>query len=160
MLRRGFVASLFFFIAFVSALFGQDYLDPSKPIEVRVKDLIGRLTVDEKIRQMGNAVPAIPRLGVASYDYWSEALHGVARQGLATVFPQAVGLGATWDLDSPEDHHGRLHRGARQGQHGFPPVPHLLEPDHQPAPRPALGPRGGGLLRGPVPHRPDGRRLH
>jgi beta-glucosidase len=87
----------FFLFAFVPLLSAQDYLDPSKPIEVRVKDLVGRMTLDEKIRQMGNSVPAIPRLNVAAYDYWSEALHGVARQGLATVFPQADALGSTWD---------------------------------------------------------------
>ncbi len=86
-----------FLLSLVPSLFAQDYLDPSKPIAVRVKDLIGRLTLDEKLRQMGNSVPGIPRLGVPSYNYWSEALHGVARQGLATVFPQADGLASTWD---------------------------------------------------------------
>jgi beta-glucosidase len=73
------------------------YLDPNKPVAERVQDLLGRLTLKEKLSQMGNACPAIPRLGIQAYDYWSEALHGVARNGRATVFPQAIGLGATWD---------------------------------------------------------------
>jgi beta-glucosidase len=57
------------------------------------------MTLDEKVAQMGNAAPAIPRLGVPAYDWWNEALHGVARAGKATVFPQAIGLAATWGTD-------------------------------------------------------------
>ncbi len=66
-------------------------------MEERVKDLVGRMTLEEKISQMVNQAPAIERLGVPEYNWWSEGLHGVARAGLATVFPQAIGLGATWD---------------------------------------------------------------
>lgn len=73
------------------------YLDPSKPIDARVKDLVSRMTLDEKVHQMMNTAPAIPRLGVPAYDWWNEALHGVARSGVATVFPQAIGLAATFD---------------------------------------------------------------
>ena len=62
-----------------------------------MRDLVTRLTVDEKLAQLRNAAPAIPRLGVPAYNYWSEALHGVARNGRATVFPQAIGLAATWN---------------------------------------------------------------
>jgi len=75
------------------------YLDPDRPINERVKDLLSRLTLEEKISQMLNGCAAIPRLGIAAYDYWSEALHGVARNGRATVFPQAIGMAATWDRD-------------------------------------------------------------
>lgn len=75
------------------------YLDPSRPIAERVQDLLSRMTLDEKISQMRNACAAIPRLGITAYDYWSEALHGVARNGRATVFPQAIGMAATWDPD-------------------------------------------------------------
>jgi beta-glucosidase len=75
------------------------YLDPSLPLEQRVNDLVGRMTLDEKVRQMQHTAPAIPRLGVPSYDWWSEALHGVARSGYATVFPQAIGMAATWDFN-------------------------------------------------------------
>ncbi len=75
------------------------YLDTSLDIDTRVNDLVSRMTLDEKISQMRNEAPAIDRLGVPAYNWWSEGLHGVARAGLATVFPQAIGLGATWDED-------------------------------------------------------------
>jgi beta-glucosidase len=73
------------------------YKDPSLPIEKRVDDLVSRMTLEEKVSQMMNAAPAIPRLDIPEYDWWSEALHGVAFSGVATVFPQAIGLGATFD---------------------------------------------------------------
>jgi beta-glucosidase len=69
------------------------------PLEQRVDDLLSRMTLEEKISQMMNGSPAIERLGIPEYNWWGEALHGVARAGLATVFPQAIGLGATWDED-------------------------------------------------------------
>ena len=68
-------------------------------IEERVQDLISRLTLDEKINQMMNGTPEINRLNILPYDYWNEALHGVGRSGVATIFPQAIGLGATFDTD-------------------------------------------------------------
>ena len=55
------------------------------------------MTLEEKVAQMKDVAPAIPRLGVPEYNWWNEALHGVARSGLATVFPQAIGLAATWN---------------------------------------------------------------
>jgi beta-glucosidase len=73
------------------------YRDTSLPIERRVDDLVSRMTLEEKVSQMMNAAPAIPRLGIPEYDWWSEGLHGVAFSGVATVFPQAIGLGATFD---------------------------------------------------------------
>jgi len=73
------------------------FLDTSLSVEQRVDDLVSRMTLEEKISQMMNDAPAIERLGVPRYNWWSEGLHGVARAGLATVFPQAIGLGATWD---------------------------------------------------------------
>ncbi len=81
------------------ALSGQNYLNPDLPPEQRAADLVSRMTLEEKVLQMQNAAPAIPRLGVPAYDWWNEALHGVARAGQATVFPQAIGLAATWDTD-------------------------------------------------------------
>ncbi|MGD0003203.1 MAG: glycoside hydrolase family 3 C-terminal domain-containing protein [Anaerolineaceae bacterium] len=75
------------------------YLDPSRPVAERVEDLLSRLTLEEKISQMVNGCPGIPRLGIPAYDYWNEALHGVARNGRATVFPQAIGMAATWDRE-------------------------------------------------------------
>ena len=73
------------------------YYDESKSTDVRVKDLIAKMTLEEKVFQMMHAAPAIPRLGVPAYNWWNEALHGVARAGNATVFPQAIGLAATFD---------------------------------------------------------------
>ena len=75
------------------------FRNPDLPIEKRVADLVGRLTLDEKVKQMLYNAPAIERLGVPAYNWWGEALHGVARAGKATVFPQAIGLAATWDSD-------------------------------------------------------------
>src|ERR1051325_1491998 len=75
------------------------YLNPSLPTEKRVDDLLSRLTLEEKVSQMMNAAPAIERLGLPQYNWWNEALHGVARAGVATVFPQAIGLAATWNPD-------------------------------------------------------------
>ncbi|HPH46435.1 MAG TPA: glycoside hydrolase family 3 C-terminal domain-containing protein [Chryseolinea sp.] len=75
------------------------FLNTELSIDERVNDLVGRMTLEEKISQMVNDAPAIERLGVPKYNWWSEGLHGVARAGLATVFPQAIGMGATWDQD-------------------------------------------------------------
>jgi len=75
------------------------YLDPSYPIEQRVNDLVSRMTLEEKVSQMQDVAPAIPRLQIPAYNWWNEGLHGVARAGYATVFPQAIGLGATWDTN-------------------------------------------------------------
>lgn len=73
------------------------FRDANLPMEERIKDLIGRLTLEEKVRQMAHSAPAIERLGIPAYNWWNEALHGVARSGNATVFPQAIGLAATFD---------------------------------------------------------------
>lgn len=73
------------------------YQDKSRSFEMRAADLVSRMTLEEKVAQMLNDAPAIPRLGVPKYEWWNEALHGVARAGDATVFPQAIGLAATFD---------------------------------------------------------------
>jgi beta-glucosidase len=75
------------------------YRNPHLSPERRAADLVSRLTLQEKVLQMQNSAPAIPRLNIPAYDWWNEALHGVARAGRATVFPQAIGLGATWDTE-------------------------------------------------------------
>jgi beta-glucosidase len=75
------------------------YQNPSLPIEKRVEDLVSRMTLEEKVSQMMNGAAAIERLGIPEYEWWNEALHGVARAGYATVFPQAIGLAATWNPD-------------------------------------------------------------
>jgi beta-glucosidase len=73
------------------------YLDPSQPVNVRVDDLIKQMTLEEKATQLVNQARAIDRLHVPNYDWWSEALHGVANAGTATVFPEPIGLAATFD---------------------------------------------------------------
>jgi beta-glucosidase len=72
--------------------------DPSLTDEQRAAALVARMTLEEKAAQLGHAAPAIPRLGVPQYNWWNEGLHGVARAGVATVFPQAIGMAATWDV--------------------------------------------------------------
>jgi beta-glucosidase len=73
------------------------YLDTSLSFEQRAADLVKQMTLEEKIGQMMDVAPAIDRLGVAEYNWWNECLHGVARNGLATVFPQAIGMAASFD---------------------------------------------------------------
>ena len=73
------------------------YLDPSLPLATRVKDLVSRMTLEEKVSQMVHPAAAIERLGVPAYNWWNECLHGVGRAGIATVFPQAIGLAASWN---------------------------------------------------------------
>ena len=74
------------------------YMNPDLSPERRAADLVSRMTLEEKVLQMQSTAPAIPRLGVPAYNWWNEALHGVATgRGRATVFPQAIGLAATWD---------------------------------------------------------------
>ena len=73
------------------------YQNESLSFEARAADLVSRMTLEEKANQMKDVAPAIERLGVPAYNWWNEALHGVARSGLATVFPQAIGFAATWD---------------------------------------------------------------
>jgi len=75
------------------------YLDTSHPFAERVKDLIGRMTLEEKVGLMSHPAHGVPRLNIPAYNYWNEALHGIARSGRATVFPQAIGMAATWDKD-------------------------------------------------------------
>ena len=102
------------------------YQDATRPIEERVDDLISRMTLEEKIPQMVHHAPAIERLGIPAYNWWNECLHGVARAGVATVFPQAIGLAATWDValmgevataisdEARAKHHEFVSRGVRQ----------------------------------------------
>ena len=75
------------------------YMDTSYSFEERAADLVSRMTLEEKVAQLGYQAPAIERLGVNAYNYWKEALHGVARQGKATSFPTALSLSNTWNRD-------------------------------------------------------------
>jgi beta-glucosidase len=100
------------------------YMNPQLPIDVRVDDLVSRMTLEEKASQLVNQARAVPRLNVPEYDYWSEGLHGVANAGFATVFPQAIALGATWDAPLLHDvaivigteARAKHHEAVRQGR--------------------------------------------
>ena len=100
MIRRALLSSTVVLSA-ASLLSAQQTVSPyqnlSLSFEDRARDLVSRMTLEEKVAQMKDVAPAIPRLGVPAYNWWNEALHGVARSGLATVFPQAIGLAAMWD---------------------------------------------------------------
>ncbi len=74
-----------------------DYKNTTLPFEQRARDLEHRMTLEEKISQLGHTADAVERLGIPEYNWWNEGLHGVARAGVATVFPQAIGLAATFD---------------------------------------------------------------
>jgi len=108
-----------------------DYLNPDLSVDLRVNDLVGRMTLDEKASQALHGSAAIERLGIPEYNWWNEALHGVARAGHATVFPQAIGLAATWDTElmsrvataisdeARAKHHEALRRGKRERYDGL-----------------------------------------
>ncbi len=107
------------------------YLDPDAPLAERVRDLVGRMTLEEKVSQMVYESKAIPRLQIPEYNWWNEGLHGVGRAGIATVFPQAIGLAAAFDPDLVEriavaisdearaKHHEFARQGYRRQYHGL-----------------------------------------
>lgn len=102
------------------------WLDTARSFEDRAAALVSRMTLEEKAAQMANGAPAIERLGVPAYDWWNEALHGVARAGGATVFPQAIGMAATFDVPLmaqvseaiSDEARAKHHEFARQEQRG------------------------------------------
>jgi len=99
---RLFLGTFVLALAGASALHAQQdgeapYLNPKVPIERRVDDLISRMTLEEKVSQLGHTAASVPRLHIPEYNWWNEGLHGVARAGVATVFPQAIGMAATFD---------------------------------------------------------------
>jgi len=95
------------------------YLDPALGAEARARDLVSRMTADEKVSQLMDQAPAIERLGVPAYGWWNEALHGVARAGIATVFPQAIGLAATFDVPLVGEMADVIGNEARAKHHQF-----------------------------------------
>lgn len=95
------------------------YQNPNLPAEERARDLLGRMTLTEKISQTMNGSPAIERLGIPATDWWNEALHGVARAGKATVFPQTIGLAATFDTAAVYTTYSMISDEARAKHHEF-----------------------------------------
>lgn len=87
------IISIFFF----SSVQAQAYKNTTLPLDERVNNLLKALTLEEKISLLGFQSPGVERLGIPKYNWWNEALHGVARAGIATVFPQAIGLSATFN---------------------------------------------------------------
>lgn len=85
----------------VAQTYEYPFRNPDLPLDERVQDIISRLTLEEKVQLMKHAAPAVPRLGIPAYNWWNEALHGVARtQEKVTVFPQAIGMAATFDTEA------------------------------------------------------------
>lgn len=93
------VFSLFIFCSYTLKAQTPVYKDMAKPLDERVKDLVSRMTLEEKVSLLGYNSKAIPRLGIPAYNWWNEGLHGVARAGEATIFPQAIGMAATFNDD-------------------------------------------------------------
>lgn len=105
----------------------EPWQDTKLSFEERTNDLVSRLTLDEKIQLMSYDSPSIPRLGIKKYNWWNECLHGVARAGLATVFPQAIGMGAMWDTQGmykianaiSDEARAKYNDFQRQGKYGM-----------------------------------------
>ncbi len=103
------------------------YKNPTLSTEERVDDLVSRMTLEQKTSQMVNDAPAIPELDIPAYNWWNECLHGVARAGRATVFPQAIGIAATWDTKHmyqvataiSDEARAKHHNFIRNGKHGI-----------------------------------------
>lgn len=103
------------------------FRDPTLPLAERVSDLLARLTPGEKAAQMLHEAPAVPRLGIPSYNWWNECLHGVARAGIATVFPQAIGLAASFNVKLmsevaraiSDEARAKHHAYAAEGDYGY-----------------------------------------
>jgi beta-glucosidase len=119
-------------VAAASALGAQggpepDWRNPDLPFEARAADLVSRLTTEEKISQLMHESAAIPRLGIPAYNWWNECLHGVARAGVATVYPQAIGMAASFDpdllfqvaTDISDEARAKHHQFAARGLRGF-----------------------------------------
>lgn len=105
----------------------RDMEDITAPPAKRAAQLVRRMTIEEVIEQLHNNSPAIPHLGIPEYNWWNECLHGVARAGLATVFPQAIGLAASWDFEllekvasaTADEARAKHHEAERRGYRGM-----------------------------------------
>ena len=162
-----FSLAAFIIAILASTLMAQDtsslpYMNPKLSPEERVADLVSRMTLEEKASQLVNQARAVPRLKIPAYDWWSEALHGVVATG--TVFPEPIGLAATFDVPLHSRHGGRnRHRRTSETQPtrtGRPPRPHgrsrFLVAQYQHLSRSALGTRPGNLWRGSFSDGPHG----
>ena len=122
-----FLLIILFFSCKKELVYDFDFQNPTLQTEVRVKNLVGLMTVKEKISQMRYDAPAIERLGIPTYNWWNECLHGVARAGEATVFPQAIGMGATWNESLifemgtavSDEARAKHHKFAEEGKRGI-----------------------------------------
>lgn len=111
----------------VSAQYEFPFQNPDLPIDERVEDVVSRLSVEEKISQLLYEAPAVERLGIPKYNWWNECLHGVARAGYATVFPQSISIAASWDKPLmnrvasviSDEARAKHHEFVRQGERGI-----------------------------------------
>lgn len=118
-----FVLSMFFSCSEQSL----KYTNTNLTFEERANDLVAQMTLEEKVSQMLHESPAIERLGIPQYNWWNECLHGVGRAGIATVFPQAIGMAAMWDNNMmfdiatvvSDEARAKHHRFAEQGKRGY-----------------------------------------
>jgi len=102
------------------------YMDPECTNDERAEDLIARMTIAEKVAELMDTAPGVERLGIPTYSWWNEALHGVGRAGLATVFPQAIGMAATWNEELilqvasaiSDEGRAKYHQALREGKQG------------------------------------------
>jgi beta-glucosidase len=126
-LKKNFIFCFILFFAGSSLAQSPAYLDPALPLETRVQDLLKRMTLEEKASQLNNTSLAIERLQIPAYDWWNEALHGVARAGLATSFPQPIGLAATFNTTAiykmgviiSDEARAKYQQFQREGKHGL-----------------------------------------
>ena len=125
------------------------FRNPSLSVEERVNDLVSRMTLQEKADQLLYTAPAIPRLGIPAYNWWNEALHGVARAGYATVFPQSITIANSWDEGLmfnvanaiSDEARAKYHEFQRQRQNGYLPGTYFLVTKYQYLPRSQMGKR-------------------
>ena len=143
--------------------------NPAKEAEYRKRaaDLVAQMTLHEKVSQMLSWAPAIERLGIPAYNWWSEGIHGVGRAGTATVFPQAIGMAAAFDEDMMEqvgnaigvEARGKYNMCRAHGDRDIFKGLTVWAPQHQHLPRSPLGPWPRNLRRGSVPDEPPRRPL-
>lgn len=135
------------------------WLDTSFPAMERAGFMVSEMTLDEKITQLMNASPAIPRLNIPEYNWWNECLHGVARNGKATVFPQAIAFGASFDDELifkvgtaiSDEARAKFNISQAMGNYAQYAGLTFLDTKHQYFPRSSLGPGSGNLWRRSIP---------